>query len=52
MKELAQEVYRLTRLDVRMMGSKEGGIVLTDEDKSSLVSKVKGTQDHDPFCLN
>ena len=42
-KELAKDVHRLARLGVRLMGSTEGGIVVTNGAESSLVSEVKET---------
>ena len=40
-RELAKDVHRLARLEVRLMDSTEGGIVVTNLAKSSLMSKVK-----------
>ena len=50
-RELAKYVHRLARLGVRLMYSTEGGIVVTNGVKSSLVSEVKENQNQDPIFL-
>ena len=40
-RELAKDVHILARLGVRLMDSTEGGIVVTNDPESSLVSKLK-----------
>ncbi|WMV08495.1 hypothetical protein MTR67_001880 [Solanum verrucosum] len=42
-RELTEDVQRLARLGVQLMDSNEGGIVVMNGTKSSLVSKVKET---------
>ncbi|KAH0765914.1 hypothetical protein KY285_001785 [Solanum tuberosum] len=43
-KELAKDVHRLARLEVRLMDSTEGGVVVMDGAESSLVLEVKEKQ--------
>ena len=43
-RELPKDVHIFARLTVRLMDSTEGGIVVTNGDKSSFVSKVKEKQ--------
>ena len=50
-RELAKEMHILTHLGVRLMDSTKEGIVVTNGDESSLVSKVKEKQDKDPILL-
>ncbi|KAH0712585.1 hypothetical protein KY289_008544 [Solanum tuberosum] len=50
-RELAKDVHRLERLEVRLMDSTEGEIVVTNEVESSLVSEVKEKEDQDPIVL-
>ena len=50
--ELAKDVHRLTRLEVRLMNSTERGILVTNRAESSLVSEVKEKQDQDPILLD
>ena len=50
-KELAKDVHRLARKRVRLMDSKNGGIVVTNESALSLMPKVKGKHDQDPIFL-
>ena len=52
LRELSKDVYRLARLGVRLMGSTEGGILVTNEVESSLVSYEKEKQDQDPIFLD
>ncbi|KAG5608140.1 hypothetical protein H5410_019421 [Solanum commersonii] len=50
--ELAKDVHRFARLGVRLMDSKEGGVVVTNGAESSLVSEVKDKKDQDPILPN
>ena len=50
-KELAKDVHWLARFRVQIMDSTLEGIVVTNRDESSLVSKVKEKQDQDPILL-
>ena len=40
-RELAKDVHKISHQGVRLMDSTEGGIVVTNEAKLSLVSKMK-----------
>ena len=46
-KELAKDVHRLACLEVQLMGSTEGGVVVMNGVESSLVSEVKENHDQD-----
>ena len=50
-RELAKDLHRVALLGVRLMDSTEGGIVVTNGVKSSLVSEVKENQNQDPIFL-
>ncbi|KAH0775071.1 hypothetical protein KY290_012208 [Solanum tuberosum] len=51
-RELAKDVHRLARLEVRLMDFTKGEIVVTNGAESSLVSEVKEKQDQDPILLD
>lgn len=48
-KELDKDIHILTHLGDGLMYSIEGGIMVTNESKSSLVSKVKENEDQNPI---
>ena len=50
-KEMAREVHRLARLGVRLEEVDNGGIVVVDGSKSSLVDEAKAKQDLEPSLL-
>lgn len=50
-KEVAREVHRLARLEVRLKEVDNGGGGVVDGSKSSLVEEVKAKQDLDPSLL-
>ena len=50
-KELENDVLRLARLGVRLIDSKEAGIVMMNGTESSLALEVKEKQDQDPILL-
>ncbi|WMV49525.1 hypothetical protein MTR67_042914 [Solanum verrucosum] len=50
-RELAKDVHRLARLEVRLIDSAKRGIEVTSGAESSLVSEVKGEKDPDPILL-
>ena len=50
-KELAKDVHRLKLLEVLLMDSTEGGIVLMNGVESLLVSEVKGKHDQNLILL-
>lgn len=50
-KEVAREVHRLARLGVRLVKVGNGGVVVVDGSKSSLVDEVKAKQDLDLSLL-
>ena len=52
MRGLAKDVHKLACLGVRLTGSAEGGIEVTSEAESSLVSEVKEKEDQDPIFLS
>ncbi|KAH0670709.1 hypothetical protein KY289_025202 [Solanum tuberosum] len=50
-KELAKDVHKLAQLEVRLMDSTEGGVVVMNGVESSLVLEVKEKQNQDPIFL-
>ena len=50
-RDLAKNVHRLARLGVRLMGFKDGGIVMMNEFESTLVLEVKDKQEQDSIFL-
>ena len=50
-KELAKDVHRLARLGVRLMSISDGGVMVQNGAKSSLVVEVKEKQHSDPILL-
>ncbi|WMV18455.1 hypothetical protein MTR67_011840, partial [Solanum verrucosum] len=50
-KELARDVHRLARLGVRCMSISDGGVIVQNGAKSSLVAEVKEKQDSDPILF-
>ncbi|XP_047264618.1 uncharacterized protein LOC124896821 [Capsicum annuum] len=48
-RELAKEVHRLTHLGVRLIDTDDGGIVVQNGSKLSLVMEVKEKQQNDPI---
>ena len=50
-RKLDKDVHRLAHLEVRLMDSTEGGIMVTNGAKSSLVLEVKEKQDQDTIFI-
>nr|XP_009764989.1 PREDICTED: uncharacterized protein LOC104216593 [Nicotiana sylvestris] len=48
---LAKEVHHLATLEVRLADSNEGGLIVQNRAKSSLVMDVKDKKYNDPLCL-
>ena len=50
-KDLVKDVYRLSRLGVRLMGISYSGVTVQNGVESSFVVEVKENQDSDPIML-
>ena len=48
---MIREVHQLARLGVRLEEVDNGGVVVIDSSKSSLIKEVKAKQDLDPALL-
>ncbi|WMV54280.1 hypothetical protein MTR67_047665 [Solanum verrucosum] len=50
-KGLAKDVHRLARLGVSLTDTSDGGVIVQNKSKPSLVAEVKETQDNNPILF-
>ena len=50
-KEIVKDIHRLANLEVRLLGSKYGGVIVHELAKSSLYAEVKEKQVEDPILM-
>ena len=50
-KEMVKDIHRLANLGVRLLNSKDGGVIINELAKSSLCAEVKEKQVEDPILM-